>query len=102
MLGFFDRAPVIACAVDPALDYKPKHIFEGVPDERKARPFWVSENKQIVELLLQGCDNDEIARQLSMARRTVRRILSLSTTTRKKKKKIKKGIKKKKGRKKRE
>ena len=28
--------------------------------------------QQIVELLLQGCDNDEIARQLSMARRTVK------------------------------
>src|ERR1700726_667965 len=26
--------------------------------------------QQIVELLLQGCDNDEIARQLNMARRT--------------------------------
>src|ERR1700746_757184 len=26
--------------------------------------------QQIVELLLQGCDNDEIARQLHMARRT--------------------------------
>jgi DNA-binding NarL/FixJ family response regulator len=28
--------------------------------------------KQIVELLLQGCDNAEIARQLNMARRTVK------------------------------
>src|SRR6202161_222007 len=28
--------------------------------------------KQIVELLLQGCDNSEIARQLKMARRTVK------------------------------
>ena len=28
--------------------------------------------EQIVELLLQGCDNDEIARQLKMARRTVK------------------------------
>src|SRR5690349_25125441 len=28
--------------------------------------------KQIVELLLQGCDNTEIARQLQMARRTVK------------------------------
>lgn len=28
--------------------------------------------QQIVELLLQGCDNDEIARQLHMARRTVK------------------------------
>ena len=28
--------------------------------------------QQIVELLLQGCDNDEIARQLKMARRTVK------------------------------
>jgi Bacterial regulatory proteins, luxR family len=28
--------------------------------------------QQIVELLLQGCDNDEIARQLNMARRTVK------------------------------
>ncbi len=28
--------------------------------------------QQIVELLLQGCDNDEIARQLTMARRTVK------------------------------
>jgi Bacterial regulatory proteins, luxR family len=28
--------------------------------------------KQIVELLLQGCDNTEIARQLKMARRTVK------------------------------
>src|SRR5215468_10418720 len=28
--------------------------------------------QQIVELLLQGCDNEEIARQLHMARRTVK------------------------------
>src|SRR5579885_1789997 len=28
--------------------------------------------QQIVELLLQGCDNDEIAKQLKMARRTVK------------------------------
>src|SRR5258707_7907277 len=28
--------------------------------------------QQIVELLLQGCDNEEIARQLNMARRTVK------------------------------
>jgi DNA-binding NarL/FixJ family response regulator len=28
--------------------------------------------QQIVELLLQGCGNDEIARQLHMARRTVK------------------------------
>jgi len=28
--------------------------------------------RQIVELLLQGCDNAEIARQLKMARRTVK------------------------------
>ena len=28
--------------------------------------------RQIAELLLQGCDNDEIARQLNMARRTVK------------------------------
>ena len=28
--------------------------------------------QQIAELLLQGCDNDEIARQLKMARRTVK------------------------------
>jgi DNA-binding NarL/FixJ family response regulator len=28
--------------------------------------------QQIVELLLQGCDNDEIARQLNIARRTVK------------------------------
>src|SRR6202795_2435298 len=28
--------------------------------------------KQIVELLLQGCDNAEIAKQLKMARRTVK------------------------------
>src|SRR5258708_31351391 len=28
--------------------------------------------QQIIELLLQGCDNDEIASQLKMARRTVK------------------------------
>ena len=28
--------------------------------------------QQIIELLLQGCDNSEIARQLKMARRTVK------------------------------
>src|SRR5215813_4676580 len=28
--------------------------------------------QQIADLLLQGCDNDEIARQLKMARRTVK------------------------------
>src|SRR5437588_4765205 len=31
-----------------------------------------SREQQIVELLLQGCDNEEIARQLNMARRTVK------------------------------
>src|SRR5438132_8514570 len=31
-----------------------------------------SREQQIVELLLQGCDNAEIARQLNMARRTVK------------------------------
>jgi DNA-binding NarL/FixJ family response regulator len=28
--------------------------------------------QQVVELLLQGCDNDEISKQLHMARRTVK------------------------------
>jgi transposase len=28
--------------------------------------------RQVVELLLQGCENDEIAKQLNMARRTVK------------------------------
>src|SRR5450432_1288581 len=28
--------------------------------------------QQVVELLLQGCDNDEISKQLNMARRTVK------------------------------
>src|SRR5215475_1571943 len=28
--------------------------------------------RQVVELLLQGCDNDEISKQLNMARRTVK------------------------------
>src|SRR6266852_5048826 len=31
-----------------------------------------SREQQIVELLLQGCDNEEIAKQLNMARRTVK------------------------------
>ena len=32
--------------------------------------------QQIVELLLQGCDNDDIAKQLKMARRTVKAYLT--------------------------
>jgi DNA-binding NarL/FixJ family response regulator len=37
------------------------------------RPVYLTpREQQIVELLLQGCDNDEIARQLHMARRTVK------------------------------
>src|SRR5689334_24675744 len=37
-------------------------------EEKSLRP----RKQQVVELLLQGCDNDEIARQLNMARRTVK------------------------------
>src|SRR5258708_31914722 len=42
---------------------------EGVVmEERSLRP----RERQVVELLLQGCDNDEISKQLNMARRTVK------------------------------
>src|SRR5690242_5508363 len=37
-------------------------------EDRSLRP----RERQVVELLLQGCDNDEISRQLNMARRTVK------------------------------
>src|SRR6266566_3441863 len=37
-------------------------------EERSLRP----RERQVVELLLQGCDNDEISKQLNMARRTVK------------------------------
>src|ERR1700687_138582 len=37
-------------------------------DEKSLRP----RERQVVELLLQGCDNDEISKQLNMARRTVK------------------------------
>jgi len=37
-------------------------------EERFLRP----RERQVVELLLQGCDNDEISKQLNMARRTVK------------------------------
>src|SRR5438034_742844 len=37
-------------------------------EEKSLRP----RERQVVELLLQGCDNDEISRQLHMARRTVK------------------------------
>src|ERR1700747_3158422 len=36
--------------------------------EKSLRP----RERQVVELLLQGCDNDEISKQLNMARRTVK------------------------------
>lgn len=36
--------------------------------EKELRP----REQQVVELLLQGCDNDEISKQLNMARRTVK------------------------------
>src|SRR6516162_11267038 len=36
--------------------------------EKSLRP----KEQQVVELLLQGCDNDEISKQLHMARRTVK------------------------------
>jgi DNA-binding NarL/FixJ family response regulator len=36
--------------------------------EKELRP----REQQVVELLLQGCDNDEISKQLKMARRTVK------------------------------
>src|SRR3954463_2283457 len=43
--------------------------LEGnVMEEKSLRP----RERQVVELLLQGCDNDEISRQLHMARRTVK------------------------------
>src|SRR5678810_169695 len=37
-------------------------------EEKSLRP----RVQQVVELLLQGCDNDEISKQLNMARRTVK------------------------------
>src|SRR5690349_24694779 len=37
-------------------------------EEKSLRP----REQQVVELLLQGCDNDEISKQLNMARRTVK------------------------------
>src|SRR5437879_7983415 len=37
-------------------------------EEKNLRP----RERQVVELLLQGCDNDEISKQLNMARRTVK------------------------------
>src|ERR1041385_484859 len=37
-------------------------------EDKSLRP----RERQVVELLLQGCDNDEISRQLNMARRTVK------------------------------
>jgi DNA-binding CsgD family transcriptional regulator len=37
-------------------------------EEKSLRP----RERQVVELLLQGCDNDEISKQLNMARRTVK------------------------------
>ncbi len=37
-------------------------------EEKSLRP----REQQVVELLLQGCDNDEISKQLKMARRTVK------------------------------
>src|SRR5437867_8036405 len=36
--------------------------------EKELRP----REQQVVELLLQGCDNDDISKQLNMARRTVK------------------------------
>ena len=36
--------------------------------EKELRP----REQQVVELLLQGCDNDEISKELHMARRTVK------------------------------
>src|SRR6266576_2024755 len=48
-----------------------RSTFEGVLMSEKPVRLGQRE-QQIVELLLQGCDNDEIARQLSMARRTVK------------------------------
>ena len=41
---------------------------EFVMEEKSLRP----REQQVVELLLQGCDNDEISKQLNMARRTVK------------------------------
>src|SRR5260370_25700823 len=40
----------------------------GDVEDRFLRP----RERQVVELLLQGCDNDEISKQLNMARRTVK------------------------------
>src|SRR6266498_1181419 len=37
-------------------------------EDKSLRP----REQQVVELLLQGCDNDEISKQLNMARRTVK------------------------------
>jgi DNA-binding CsgD family transcriptional regulator len=37
-------------------------------EDKSLRP----REQQVVELLLQGCDNDEISKQLKMARRTVK------------------------------
>jgi DNA-binding CsgD family transcriptional regulator len=48
-----------------------KHMLRGSGMSEKPVRLGQRE-QQIVELLLQGCDNDEIARQLNMARRTVK------------------------------
>src|SRR4029079_10749359 len=44
------------------------HMKGSVMEEKSLRP----REQQVVELLLQGCDNDEISKQLNMARRTVK------------------------------
>jgi DNA-binding NarL/FixJ family response regulator len=45
---------------------------KGKADPMKENARLCPRQRQIVELLLQGCDNAEIARQLNMARRTVK------------------------------
>jgi DNA-binding NarL/FixJ family response regulator len=58
----YTSVPVVATLFDPGVG--------KVMSEQSVR--LGPREKQIVELLLQGCDNAEIAKQLKMARRTVK------------------------------
>lgn len=66
--GCCKHAEMLTCTEVP----RKENTYEGIRMNETPNVRLGPREKQIVELLLQGCDNAEIASQLNMARRTVK------------------------------
>jgi DNA-binding CsgD family transcriptional regulator len=74
-LSFRKMATWMLCILETLQAVRPNRVrqFHEREDEMKEQTVRLGpREQQIVELLLQGCDNAEIATQLKMARRTVK------------------------------